>query len=179
MGLVNDLIIKGLEVCFATVVSNAVAVKQARKPKKKPAFFSRHQNRSRKQSSTNSTAQASAVVGAAVTELVDLANALPDIVARSGPEGKKWVKLAICIGIDLIGSGSLGVPLIGDALDLVTAPLTAVMLQALFGSSFVTIAGLTEEILPGTDAIPTATLAWFAEHYGYLQSDGARGEDAA
>lgn len=179
MSLVNDLVIKGIEVGFASIITNAVAVKQVKKPTKKSAFFSFHRKRSRKHAPTDSTAQASAIVSAAATEIADLAKGLPDIVARGGPEGKKWVKLAICVGIDLVGSGSLGVPLIGDVLDLVTAPLTAVMLQALFADPFVTIAGLTEEILPGTDAIPTATLAWFAEHYGYLQSGDARGEDVA
>lgn len=173
----NDLVVKGVEVAFATVVSNAVAINQTKTLAKKPSMFGLRRKNTRKETPADTTTETSAALNAAITELVGLANGLPRVVARGGPQGKKWVKLAICIGIDLVGSGSLGVPLIGDVLDLVTAPLTAVMLQALFANSFVTIAGLVEEILPGTDAIPTATLAWFAEHYGHLQSDHTRGED--
>jgi hypothetical protein len=80
----------------------------------------------------------------------------------------KWIRLACCVTIDLVGSGSLAVPLFGDALDLITAPLCALLIHQIFGSTLVTSASLAEEILPGTDAIPTATLAWLAQNAGYL-----------
>jgi hypothetical protein len=80
----------------------------------------------------------------------------------------KWIRLACCVTIDLVGSGSLAVPLFGDALDLITAPMCALLIHQIFGSTLVTSASLAEEILPGTDAIPTATLAWLAQNSGYL-----------
>lgn len=83
---------------------------------------------------------------------------------------KKLIKLAICIMMDLIGSGGLGFPLLGDLLDVFTAPIYAIMLHALFASNAVTVAGLTEELLPGTDGIPSATLAWVAEQRGYINN---------
>lgn len=91
----------------------------------------------------------------------------------------RYVKLVICILVDLIGSGSLAIPLLGDALDLFCAPLIALVLQALYGSSFITLGGFTEELLPGTDAIPTATLAWIAEQTGYLEEWGWVGKKKA
>lgn len=84
---------------------------------------------------------------------------------------KKWIKLCICVIIDLIGSGGLGFPLLGDLLDVFTAPISALMLHALFASNAVTVAGLTEELLPGTDGIPSATLAWVAEQRGYINNN--------
>ena len=100
-------------------------------------------------------------------------NFLKRIPSSTTPENNdKYVKLVICIAVDLIGSGSLAVPLVGDALDLFCAPLIALVLQALYGSSFITLGGFTEELLPGTDAIPTATLAWIAEQMGYLEEWG-------
>lgn len=171
MSLVNDLLVKGLEVSVATFLGNAVAVQQAAKPaKESTGLFGSRKRKPRRPANPVQPADASRVV----SELMRMAQGLPAVVERGGPEGKKWVKLAICLAIDLVGSGSLGVPFLGDALDVVTAPISAVMLQALFGSSLVTIAGFAEEILPGTDGIPTATLAWLAEEYGYLQVDKGR-----
>lgn len=162
---------KGLEVGMATFVGNAVAVQQQStagkrdRPRRRP-------KKERAQRRSAATAPAPGFdaeeVRGALEAAVRLAGQVPAVVERGGAEGKKWVKLAICVGIDLVGSGSLAVPVVGDALDLVTAPLCAVMLQALFGCTLVTVGGLAEELLPGTDGIPTATIAWVAEHYGYL-----------
>lgn len=90
---------------------------------------------------------------------------LPEYLESSSPESRKWIKLAMCVVIDLIGSGTLAIPLISDALDLAWAPVDAFALQALFGNPLITAGGFAEEILPGTDGIPTATLAWVYEFY--------------
>jgi hypothetical protein len=74
--------------------------------------------------------------------------------------------------VDLVGSGSLAVPLVGDALDLVTAPLSALLLLAIFGDPRVTGGVLLEELLPGTDVVPSATIAWFAQEAGWLRENG-------
>jgi hypothetical protein len=106
-----------------------------------------------------------------VEALTDATGAAVRSVA-SAASGDRWVKLLVCVMVDLVGSGSLAVPLLGDLLDIFTAPVTTVLLQALFGNGWITAAGLAEEILPGTDGIPTATLAWLAENAGYLKSGG-------
>lgn len=94
------------------------------------------------------------------------AGRLPEIVESGTPEQRKWIKLALCLAIDLFGSGSLPIPLLADALDVVWAPVAALALHALFGNPLVTAAGFAEEILPGTDGVPTACLAWIQENYG-------------
>lgn len=157
MSLTVDLMVKALEVSAATFVGNSVAGTGGK--------FVRKKARAVKADTTASDAEK--LIGT----VVEFAGRLPALVEAGGPEGRKWVKLAICIVIDLVGSGSLAVPIFGDVLDLATAPVTATMLQALFGSSLVTFAGFAEEILPGTDGIPTATLAWIAENNGYLEPD--------
>lgn len=176
MSLANDLIIKGLEVGAATFLGNAVAVQQqiSKPAPPKRGLFGSRGKKGRSKTPTKTGGIDSNQVRGIVTELMRLAEGLPEVLERGGPEGKKWVKLAICIGIDLVGSGSLAVPLVGDALDLVTAPISAVMLQALFGNTMVTMGGLAEELLPGTDGIPTATLAWLAENSGYLNVEKDR-----
>lgn len=95
-----------------------------------------------------------------------------EMISVGGPSAK-WTKLAICVAVDLVGSGGLGVPLLADALDLITAPASALIVQALFASPLVTTATFVEEILPGTDGIPSATLAWLAENSGYLSVPSA------
>lgn len=194
MNIVNDLLTKAVEVGVATYLGNTFVSKQVSQQQnqqdesqQKPGFFGlqfgkKTNKKQRTQSGAHSTATATINNGTSSTTtdvnqlvsfVLSIANEIPLIIEKGGPEGRKWVKLVFCVLIDLIGSGSLAVPFLGDTLDLVTAPILAVMLQALFGNSAVTIAGFAEEILPGTDGIPTATLAWLAENTGYLnKGDG-------
>lgn len=181
MTLVNDLVIKGLEVGLATYLGNAFVVQQtpppsspSPAPKKSRLFNFNRSSPPPPPTPTPPTLDPSAF-NSLFSQLMSLANTLPQLIDSTHPESKRWTKLAICIAIDLVGSGSLAVPFVGDLLDLITAPLTAVMLQALFANTLVTMGGLAEELLPGTDAIPTATLAWLAENYGYLE-DLRRGQ---
>eukprot|EP00177_Eucheuma_denticulatum_P004351 GFKZ01007907.1.p1 GENE.GFKZ01007907.1~~GFKZ01007907.1.p1 ORF type:complete len:235 (+),score=24.73 GFKZ01007907.1:275-979(+) len=179
MTLVNDLVVKGLEVGLATYLGNAFVVQQTPppcppcKPKKSRLF-----NFGPTPPPPEPTPQPldPAALNSLFSQLVSLANTLPQFIDSTHPESRRWTKLAICIAIDLVGSGSLAVPFVGDLLDLITAPLAAIMLQALFANTLVTMGGLAEELLPGTDAIPTATLAWLAENYGYLEDLG-RGQE--
>lgn len=96
------------------------------------------------------------------------------VVAPSvSSDEQKWTRLAICIVIDLIGSGGLGFPVLADVLDIGTAPLSALAVHALFGSVPFAAATLAEEILPGTDGIPSATLAWIAQQYSRSNATNA------
>lgn len=168
VSLAVELLFKAAQVAAATALGNSV-VTTTTATRGRHAKTSSHSTSSDGRQFTPSFHEPS--VWDAVFREVQMLTERLSSVASSDVSGvnRKWSKLAICIIIDLVGSGGLGLPLLGDLLDVVTAPVTAVMLHALFASPVVTIAGFTEEILPGTDGIPTATLAWLAENAGYLK----------
>ena len=72
----------------------------------------------------------------------------------------EWVKLPLCIVLDLAGDASEALPIIGEVTDLGFAPLEAGALKLLFQSNVIAGFGFVEEILPFTDVIPTFTIAW-------------------
>jgi len=74
-------------------------------------------------------------------------------------------KLLASILIDLIGDGSLLVPGLGDASDFLWAPVSALLVRLLYGSNVLAAVNLLEELLPFTDVIPTATIAFLLEFF--------------
>mmetsp|Transcript_13757 Transcript_13757/g.24686 ORF Transcript_13757/g.24686 Transcript_13757/m.24686 type:complete len:98 (+) Transcript_13757:334-627(+) len=64
--------------------------------------------------------------------------------------------------IDIIGLVSFGVPVAGEAIDVVWAPMSAALIRYFFpGAPLVfPVVGFTEELFPGIDFIPTALLTW-------------------
>ena len=74
------------------------------------------------------------------------------------------LKLVICIMIDVIGVASFAAPGLGETTDVGWAPISALLVNYLFGNGVFTALALLEEISPGLDFIPTATLAWFVEN---------------
>lgn len=74
-----------------------------------------------------------------------------------------FAKLLASILIDLIGDGSLLIPGAGDASDFLWAPLSAVLVRLLYGNNVLAAVAFLEEILPFTDVIPTATIAFVLE----------------
>lgn len=84
----------------------------------------------------------------------------------SAPE-RKLPSLALCIVLDLIGYASFAVPLLGEVIDIVWAPLSALMFMRLFGGTrgfFGGIFNFVEELLPGLDFIPTFTIMWVVQY---------------
>ncbi|CEL99945.1 unnamed protein product [Vitrella brassicaformis CCMP3155] len=77
----------------------------------------------------------------------------------------QWVKLVFSLAIDLAGDFSFGLPLVGEVGDLLFAPIAALLLRSLYGSSFIAGLELAEEVLPFTDIIPTATIAWLLQTF--------------
>lgn len=75
------------------------------------------------------------------------------------------LKLCACMSLDMCGNASYMLPEVGEGTDLAFAPAQAVALKVLFNSKFVAFAGLAEELMPGTDLVPTATIAWFLETF--------------
>ncbi|KAJ1457973.1 hypothetical protein M885DRAFT_437465 [Pelagophyceae sp. CCMP2097] len=74
------------------------------------------------------------------------------------------VKLVLCLLIDLVGVSSYALPVAGEVSDIAWAPVSAVLVQYLFGPGPFAILAFVEELVPGADFIPTATLAWFYEN---------------
>jgi hypothetical protein len=77
----------------------------------------------------------------------------------------KLPPLMACLIMDLIGMSSYLLPFIGEAEDVVWAPVSGLIFYFLFGKKrFGMVGGIfsfLEEILPGTDIIPTFTIAWW------------------
>lgn len=74
-------------------------------------------------------------------------------------------KLLASILIDLIGDGSLLVPGLGDTSDFFWAPVSALLVRLLYGSNVLAAVNLLEELLPFTDAIPTATIGFVLDFF--------------
>ena len=75
-------------------------------------------------------------------------------------------KLLICVAIDIIGSSNELVPVAGEIVDVIWAPLAATLLRSLFGgSNVILILEFAEEILPFTDVLPLATICWVVDTF--------------
>ena len=74
--------------------------------------------------------------------------------------------LVFCIVMDLIGMATYAVPVIGEVADFVWAPVSAVIFFISFGGWKGAVGGtgnLLEELLPGTDIVPSFTIMWFSQ----------------
>mmetsp|Transcript_67174 Transcript_67174/g.144922 ORF Transcript_67174/g.144922 Transcript_67174/m.144922 type:complete len:390 (-) Transcript_67174:87-1256(-) len=89
-------------------------------------------------------------------------------------------KLLACLGLDMMGSATYLLPGIGEGADLAFAPAQAMALKLMFKSNFIAFCGFSEEILPFTDFIPMATIAWVLDNWapdnGCTQALGIRYE---
>ena len=73
----------------------------------------------------------------------------------------KYFKLIAAIVIDVVGIVTYFIPAIAESGDWVWAPISGVLILLLFPNhKKMAIAGVLEEILPFTDIMPTALLAW-------------------
>lgn len=90
------------------------------------------------------------------------------------------VKLIACLGLDLMGDATYFIPGLGEGIDLAYAPAQAIALKMMFRYSALPALGFVEEILPGTDIIPSATLGWmlevFAPDNGVFRAIGVRSD---
>ncbi len=76
--------------------------------------------------------------------------------------------LLLCIVMDLLGAATYILPFLGESFDLIFAPISAVVYYFTFGGKLGIIGGtinFIEEILPGTDIIPTFTITWLMLKY--------------
>ena len=81
---------------------------------------------------------------------------------------KKQPSLFFCIVMDLIGMGTYAIPIFGELADFAWAPVSAMIFYFTFGGRKGMIGGVlnfVEEILPGTDVIPTFTITWIFNYF--------------
>ena len=82
---------------------------------------------------------------------------------RNKYELEKKVKLFVAILIDLFGCMSYLIPGLGEIFDLAIAPISAILVFVLFGRKLKWAAfTFIEELVPMTDVIPSATIAWYS-----------------
>lgn len=82
-------------------------------------------------------------------------------------EAKPMPSLALCILMDVLGYASFAIPVLGELLDLVWAPVSALIYMKLFGFKKGFLGGMfnfIEELMPGLDIIPTFTITWFIQY---------------
>ncbi|MEY3050024.1 MAG: hypothetical protein RL365_2062 [Bacteroidota bacterium] len=86
----------------------------------------------------------------------------------------KKLKLLAAILIDLIGMGSYIIPGSSELLDAIWAPMSAILVFILFNRKL-SWASFTflEELLPFTDVVPSATIAWY---FHYQEMDKKTGK---
>ena len=74
--------------------------------------------------------------------------------------------ILFCIIMDLLGYFSYSIPVLGELTDLIWAPISAVIFFFTFGGWKGALGGVgnfIEELLPGTDFIPSFTIMWFVQ----------------
>ena len=75
--------------------------------------------------------------------------------------------LVFCILMDLMGYATYTVPFFGEVADILWAPLSGMIFLVSFGGWKGALGGIgnfIEELLPGTDFIPSFTIMWFIQY---------------
>ena len=86
---------------------------------------------------------------------------------------KKTTTLAFCLIMDLIGYFTYAVPGIGEFADIIWAPVSGFIFYRTFGGwkgAFGGIFNFAEELLPGTDFIPSFTIMWAVQYFSRKKS---------
>lgn len=69
--------------------------------------------------------------------------------------------------MDLVGYATYAIPGLGEFADILWAPISSVIFMATFGGFKGVLGGFgnfLEEILPGTDFVPSFTIMWFIQN---------------
>ena len=80
---------------------------------------------------------------------------------------KKQPSLIFCILMDVAGYATYAVPGLGEFADILWAPISSIIFMITFGGWKGALGGFgnfIEEILPGTDFIPSFTIMWFIQN---------------
>ena len=86
-----------------------------------------------------------------------------------------WAKLWISLIIDLVGSSSYLLPVVGEGFDLAWAPAQTILIMALYDATSPNLKYLSfmEEALPFTDIVPSASIGWACEFLPLMWKDHA------
>lgn len=87
-------------------------------------------------------------------------------VKRTSKSGKIGM-FFLSVFLDLIGVATYVIPILGEGLDLLWAPFSAILLFFIYGKISGTVGAVlqfVEEMIPGTDFIPTFTIMWFYKY---------------
>lgn len=79
----------------------------------------------------------------------------------------KYKQLIWGLILDGIGVLSYAVPVLGESIDFIWAPLSAYIMMRMYPGREGKLGGILtffEEILPGTDIVPSFTLLWFYKY---------------
>jgi len=80
---------------------------------------------------------------------------------------KRQPSLVFCILMDVAGYATYAVPGLGEFADILWAPISSIIFMITFGGTKGVLGGIgnfIEEILPGTDFIPSFTIMWFIQN---------------
>ena len=80
---------------------------------------------------------------------------------------KRQPSLIFCILMDLVGYATYAIPGLAEVADILWAPISSVIFMATFGGFKGVLGGFgnfIEELLPGTDFIPSFTIMWFIQN---------------
>ena len=98
--------------------------------------------------------------------------AKPESLQKSIPthaeHRRRQPSLVLCIILDLIGYATYAIPFFGELLDLGWAPISGFIFYMMFGGWKGAIGGVLnfiEELLPGTDFIPSFTIMWLVQYF--------------
>lgn len=78
-------------------------------------------------------------------------------------------KLLLGVLFDAMGMLTYAIPLLGEGLDIVWAPIAGFVLSIMYKGTVGKVSGIIafiEELVPGLDFIPTFTITWL---YEYIQ----------
>ena len=71
--------------------------------------------------------------------------------------------ILLCLLFDFIGYASYSIPVLGEFADIIWAPVSGLIFFMMFGGWRGAMGGVfsfVEELLPGTDFIPSFTIMW-------------------
>jgi hypothetical protein len=80
---------------------------------------------------------------------------------------KRQPSLVFCILMDVVGYATYAIPGLGEFADILWAPISSIIFMVTFGGLKGALGGVgnfMEEILPGTDFIPSFTIMWFIQN---------------
>lgn len=106
-----------------------------------------------------------------MSEELSTTSAETAIEGASASSTPNWGMLVASLLLDAIGMATYAIPLLGEAGDVVWAPISAFIFAMMYRSAPGTIINFVEELAPGLDITPTFTLMWIYRTYGQKKAD--------